>query len=56
LENFLDLLQKYPFTGKVKLVMGKQDPLVSVDSLNINTLRKKYPFLEIEIQEGDHYL
>lgn len=56
LERFLDLLQKHPFTGKVKLIMGKHDPIIAVDSLNISRLRKKYPFLEIEIQEGDHYL
>ena len=56
LEKFLDLLEKYPFTGKVKLIIGKQDTILSVDSFNITTLRKKYPFLEIEMKEGDHYL
>lgn len=56
LYNFLELLKTRDYIGKVKLILWDQDPLVKVDSFDTWLLSQQFPFLQIEIRHGDHYL
>jgi hypothetical protein len=56
LEQFLDVIKNSDFSGSVKLMLWKVDPIVSLKDFDLQKLQKEYPFLDIEIKEGDHYL
>lgn len=56
LDKFLKLLKDRKYKWIVKLVLGTNDPVISLDNFDLDLLKIEYPFLAIEIVEGDHYL